>query len=319
MVEAADEDGSTEYIIRRCEELPAGASAVIGTDWNLVNRLRLRHPDKRISCLKEDLCPCVTMNRIDLPKLTWCLESLAAGEIVNVVARGRGDAPLGPARARPDARPGVTAAEVVAAALAEDLGGARRHHLGSCSSRPTPRDRRAGGRARPRACWPAARRPRRCCGRPASRGEWLATTARAWRPGTVVAEISGPARAVLTAERTLLNLLCHLSGVATLTAAYVEAARPGGGARHAQDDARDARAREGRRRGGRRPNHRMGLYDRVLVKDNHLALAGAELVDAVARARRELPGRAGGGGGRRPRRACGAASTPAPTGSCSTT
>jgi quinolinate synthase len=86
VVEAADEDGSTEYIIRRCEELPAGASAVIGTDWNLVNRLRLRHPDKRISCLKEDLCPCVTMNRIDLPKLTWCLESLAAGEIVNVVS-----------------------------------------------------------------------------------------------------------------------------------------------------------------------------------------------------------------------------------------
>jgi quinolinate synthase len=85
VVEAADEDGSTEYIIRRCEELPAGASAVIGTDWNLVNRLRQRHPDKRISCLKEDICPCVTMNRIDLPKLTWCLESLAAGEIVNVV------------------------------------------------------------------------------------------------------------------------------------------------------------------------------------------------------------------------------------------
>jgi quinolinate synthase len=86
VVEAADEDGSTEYIIRRCEELPAGSSIVIGTDWNLVNRLRQRHPDKRIWCLREDICPCVTMNRIDLPKLTWCLESLAAGEIVNVVA-----------------------------------------------------------------------------------------------------------------------------------------------------------------------------------------------------------------------------------------
>ena len=86
VVEAADEDGSTEYIIRRCEELPAGSHIVIGTDWNLVNRLRQRHPDKSISCLREDICPCVTMNRIDLPKLTWCLESLAAGEIVNVVA-----------------------------------------------------------------------------------------------------------------------------------------------------------------------------------------------------------------------------------------
>ena len=60
-------------------------SAVVGTDWNLVNRLRLRYPDKRISCLKEDICPCVTMNRIDLPKLTWCLESLAAGELVNPI------------------------------------------------------------------------------------------------------------------------------------------------------------------------------------------------------------------------------------------
>jgi quinolinate synthase len=86
VVEAADEDGSTEHIIRRCEELPAGSSIVIGTDWNLVDRLRRRHSDKRISCLREDLCPCVTMNRIDLPKLTWCLESLAAGEIVNVIA-----------------------------------------------------------------------------------------------------------------------------------------------------------------------------------------------------------------------------------------
>ncbi len=85
VVEAADEDGSTEYIIRRCAELPPGASAVIGTDWNLVNRLRLRHPEVRISCLKEDICPCVTMNRIDLPKLTWCLESLAAGELVNPI------------------------------------------------------------------------------------------------------------------------------------------------------------------------------------------------------------------------------------------
>ena len=86
VVEAADEDGSTEHIIRRCEELPAGSSISIGTDWNLVNRLRLRHPDKTIACLNENICPCVTMNRIDLPKLTWCLESLAAGEIVNVVA-----------------------------------------------------------------------------------------------------------------------------------------------------------------------------------------------------------------------------------------
>jgi quinolinate synthase len=83
VVEAADEDGSTEYIIRRCAEEPAGAAIAVGTDWNLVNRLALRHPDKRIFCLEERACPCVTMNRIDLAKLTWCLERLAAGEVVN--------------------------------------------------------------------------------------------------------------------------------------------------------------------------------------------------------------------------------------------
>ncbi len=85
VVAAADEDGSTEYIIRRCAELPAGAAVVIGTDWNLVNRLAQQHPDKHIRCLNEFICPCVTMNRITLPKLTWCLESLADGEIVNTV------------------------------------------------------------------------------------------------------------------------------------------------------------------------------------------------------------------------------------------
>ena len=85
VVEAADEDGSTEYIIRRLDELPAGSAVAIGTDWNLVDRLRIQHPDKTVFCLNEHLCPCVTMNRITLPKLTWILESLAAGEVPNVV------------------------------------------------------------------------------------------------------------------------------------------------------------------------------------------------------------------------------------------
>ncbi len=85
VVEAADEDGSTEYIIRRLAELPAGSAVAIGTDWNLVDRLRIQHPDKTVFCLNEHLCPCVTMNRITLPKLTWILESLVAGEVPNVV------------------------------------------------------------------------------------------------------------------------------------------------------------------------------------------------------------------------------------------
>jgi quinolinate synthase len=85
VVEAADEDGSTEYIIRRVRELPAGSAVAIGTDWNLVDRLRIQNPDKTVFCLNEHICPCITMNRITLPKLTWALESLAAGEVPNVV------------------------------------------------------------------------------------------------------------------------------------------------------------------------------------------------------------------------------------------
>ncbi|HMM48488.1 MAG TPA: quinolinate synthase NadA [Miltoncostaeaceae bacterium] len=85
VVEAADEDGSTQYIIRRCEEAPSGASLIIGTDLNLVDRLRLRHPDKNIRSLNPNICPCVTQNRIDLPKLTACMEALVAGDEVNVI------------------------------------------------------------------------------------------------------------------------------------------------------------------------------------------------------------------------------------------
>jgi quinolinate synthase len=86
VVEAADEDGSTEHIIRRCAEAPPGSVLAIGTDWNLVNRLRRRYEgEKTIFCLEESLCPCVTMNRITLPKLTWALESLVAGDVVNEV------------------------------------------------------------------------------------------------------------------------------------------------------------------------------------------------------------------------------------------
>ncbi len=85
VVVAADEDGSTEYIITRLAEMPAGSTVAIGTDRNLVDRLRINNPDKTVFCLKEDLCPCITMNRITLPKLTWTLEALAAGEVPNVV------------------------------------------------------------------------------------------------------------------------------------------------------------------------------------------------------------------------------------------
>ncbi len=106
-------------------------------------------------------------------------------------------------------------------------------------------------------------------------------------PGDVVIRLSGPARAVLTAERVALNLLCRLSGVATATAALVEAARPHGKAsivctRKTTPGLRALEKHAVRAGGG--SNHRFGLDDAVLIKDNHVAVAGG-IVPAIERAR----------------------------------
>ncbi|HEV3007153.1 MAG TPA: nicotinate-nucleotide diphosphorylase [Pirellulales bacterium] len=114
--------------------------------------------------------------------------------------------------------------------------------------------------------------------------EWrtLARDGETIEAGRAVAELSGPARSLLTVERPLLNLLCHLSGIATLTRAYVDAV--------AGTPARVYDTRKtipGLRRlekyavrcgGGR--NHRLGLFDGVLVKDNHLAFCAAAMAPA---------------------------------------
>jgi quinolinate synthase len=83
---AADEVGSTEYIIRTVAQSPAGSAWAIGTELNLVHRLATRHPDKTIVFLDRTVCFCSTMNRIDLPHLVWALESLAAGQLVHRIA-----------------------------------------------------------------------------------------------------------------------------------------------------------------------------------------------------------------------------------------
>jgi quinolinate synthase len=85
VVLAADYVGSTEYIIRRLEEAPAGSSWAIGTELNLVQRLANAHPDKNIMFLDKAVCFCSTMNRIDLPHLVWSLESLVRGEVINQI------------------------------------------------------------------------------------------------------------------------------------------------------------------------------------------------------------------------------------------
>ncbi|NUR85320.1 MAG: quinolinate synthase NadA [Nonomuraea sp.] len=81
----ADHVGSTEYIIKKLAEAPAGSSWAVGTELNLVKRLGQLFPDKHVSFLDKTVCYCSTMNRIDLPHLVWALESLALGEVVNQI------------------------------------------------------------------------------------------------------------------------------------------------------------------------------------------------------------------------------------------
>ena len=81
----ADLVGSTEFIIKTIEEAPAGSSWAIGTELNLVQRLKNAHPDKNIMFLDRNVCYCSTMNRIDLPHLVWALENLAEGNLVNQI------------------------------------------------------------------------------------------------------------------------------------------------------------------------------------------------------------------------------------------
>jgi nicotinate-nucleotide pyrophosphorylase (carboxylating) len=106
------------------------------------------------------------------------------------------------------------------------------------------------------------------------------------RPGEEIATVHGPARAILTAERTALNFLCHLSGVATATAAIADAIRPYGArvtcTRKTLPGLRALQKYAVRVGGG--SNHRFGLDDAMLIKDNHVALAGG-IRPAVERAR----------------------------------
>ena len=81
----ADLVGSTEFIIKTIESAPAGSTWAIGTELNLVQRLRDAHPDKNIAFLDRSVCYCSTMNRIDLPHLVWALESLVDGVVVNQI------------------------------------------------------------------------------------------------------------------------------------------------------------------------------------------------------------------------------------------
>ncbi|HWG72893.1 MAG TPA: carboxylating nicotinate-nucleotide diphosphorylase [Acidimicrobiales bacterium] len=124
---------------------------------------------------------------------------------------------------------------------------------------------------------------------PAIAVQWEAADGDRLAPGTVVAVVRGALRSVLTAERTVLNLLGHLSGVATLTRRYVDAAGDACSIRDTRKTTPGLRALEKAAvRAGGGANHRGSLSEGILVKDNHLA--GLGIADAVAAARRRWPG-----------------------------
>jgi nicotinate-nucleotide pyrophosphorylase (carboxylating) len=114
------------------------------------------------------------------------------------------------------------------------------------------------------------------CGDAASDIEHLAADGDTVAPGQDVARVTAPTRLLLTAERTALNLLCHLSGVATLTRRWADAlAGTGAVVRDTRKTTPGLRALEKYAvRCGGGQNHRMGLSDAALVKDNHVLAAG---------------------------------------------
>lgn len=126
---------------------------------------------------------------------------------------------------------------------------------------------------------------------PQVRMTWRAADGEPVTAGAVVFEIAGPARAILTGERTALNFLQLLSATATVTRRFVAAVAGTEcrilDTRKTLPGLRSAQKYAVRCGGG--DNHRMGLYDRVLIKENHIAAAGS-IAGAIATARRTAPG-----------------------------
>jgi nicotinate-nucleotide pyrophosphorylase (carboxylating) len=123
------------------------------------------------------------------------------------------------------------------------------------------------------------------------RTRWHARDTAAVAADSILCEIEGPARGILTAERTALNFLQLLSATATATRRHVDAIAGTGcrilDTRKTIPGLRTAQKYAVRCGGG--SNHRLGLYDMVLIKENHIAAAGS-IAAAVASARREAPG-----------------------------
>jgi nicotinate-nucleotide pyrophosphorylase (carboxylating) len=178
---------------------------------------------------------------------------------------------------------------VVDAALAEDLGA-----LGDLTSALLPEGAWGHGALVPRTGGVLA--GRRAASETFARVDagvelqWRAEDGDELSPGVPIAHVRGPLASILTAERTVLNLLCHLSGIASMTRNYVRAAGEGTGIRDTRKTTPGLRALEKAAvRAGGGLNHRGSLSDGILLKDNHLA--GMPIGTAVQEARRQWPGR----------------------------
>ena len=181
--------------------------------------------------------------------------------------------------------------EAVRLAIAEDL-----TPLGDLTSALLPADRTCAADFMPRADGVLAGTA--CATEafaqldPAVAVSWAAADGDAVTAGSPVGTVSGPMASVLTGERTALNFLCHLSGIATITRRFAEAAASGGSARiwdtrKTTPGLRTLQKAAVRAGGG--VNHRGNLSDWVMFKDNHLAVLG--IAEAVASAKATWPGR----------------------------
>jgi nicotinate-nucleotide pyrophosphorylase (carboxylating) len=192
-----------------------------------------------------------------------------------------------------DAHPPLLAVrEAVTRALAEDL-----TPIGDLTSALLPPDLEAVARFVPRAGGVLAGR---LCADEAIRQvdptlvvTWSADDGDRVTAGVAVGQVAGRLAPILTAERTALNFLGHLSGVATLTARFVDAVADAGGDLRVWDTRKTTPGlrtlEKAAVRAGGGVNHRGNLSDWVLLKDNHLELLG--IAEAVARARQRWPAR----------------------------
>ena len=271
VVEAADADGSTEFIAKAIAAAPAGSTFAIGTEINLVQRLAAENPQHTIFCLDPVVCPCSTMYRIHPAYLAWVLEALVAGEVVNQITVQRRRGRPGPARPRADARgqaagqrrrrrarlpsrPAAVPREPDHGARAGDRQRHRRAVRPPCAP-PTPGTRSTlvtKGPSSPRAT-PATRRaasPQRCSPTTppsAHLADTLARRRRAQRPAAVrVLCDEGPARV-----RDLIRF-----GVALRPRRVGPRPRPRGGALARPRPARRRRRHRRRDRARARSTHR---------------------------------------------------------------